>query len=367
MVSTSDFQRYTTDFRHDPFEMPPLIFPPSPPGRSRAVDASSPRLPSHTRAFSYSPQPSFADRDYPPSFVSCHSHSDLGCFLNSRFDDDAANRYLPHAAIEEFLDESLMAAHYLDLPTHCSSTDQDLYSQSYQHSDSSASSPEAAETSSSTSPRAELLSTHSSPGYLMRDLPDEMKTPRRHSGFGRTPQPQRYDATYDHHGYIENNYRDDLVLPRPASFHEPPMHHRSANNWGYPPSTLPSMFHRDSRYAMTRTPSPSNPHPVHQFPVAEDLRRWPQMFKVNQVKKTGAKKQMMACLFCRARKIGCSRPSRGRPRPDVQCARRKRKCQYPTESRRGQHTRNRQSSKKFLGLEEPRVAPVTPPKLHGTG
>lgn len=140
-----------------------------------------------------------------------------------------------------------------------------------------------------------------------------MKTPRRHSGFGRTPQPPRYDATYDHHGYTENNYRDDLVLPRPASFHESPMHHRSANNWGYPPSTLPSISHQHGRYAMTRLPTLSNPHPVHQFPVAEDLHRWPQMFKVNQVTKTGAKKQMMACLFCRARKIGCSRPPEDAP------------------------------------------------------
>ncbi|KAF8189534.1 hypothetical protein K438DRAFT_1471913, partial [Mycena galopus ATCC 62051] len=58
------------------------------------------------------------------------------------------------------------------------------------------------------------------------------------------------------------------------------------------------------------------------------------------------KKQMLACLFCRERKIGCSRPPADDPDQTCnQCARRKRKCEYPTESRRGQHTRNRQSSK----------------------
>ncbi|KAJ7897819.1 hypothetical protein B0H13DRAFT_1623358 [Mycena leptocephala] len=88
------------------------------------------------------------------------------------------------------------------------------------------------------------------------------------------------------------------------------------------------------------------------------------MFKINQVKKVGAKKQMMACLFCRERKIGCSRPPEDAPDQTCnQCARRKRTCEYPTESRRGQHTRNRLSSKKFLGLEE---APLIPPKLPGT-
>ncbi|KAJ7710417.1 hypothetical protein B0H17DRAFT_836472, partial [Mycena rosella] len=57
-------------------------------------------------------------------------------------------------------------------------------------------------------------------------------------------------------------------------------------------------------------------------------------------KKTSAKKQMMACLFCRERKIGCCRPPEDAPDQTCnQCARRKRKCEYPTESRRGQHTR----------------------------
>jgi hypothetical protein len=49
------------------------------------------------------------------------------------------------------------------------------------------------------------------------------------------------------------------------------------------------------------------------YPVPDDVRRWPQMFKINQVKKIGPKKQTMACLFCRERKIGCTRPAEDNP------------------------------------------------------
>ncbi|KAK7035099.1 hypothetical protein R3P38DRAFT_2419123, partial [Favolaschia claudopus] len=52
------------------------------------------------------------------------------------------------------------------------------------------------------------------------------------------------------------------------------------------------------------------------------------------------KKQLLACLFCRERKIGCTRPPEDVPDQTCnQCARRKRTCVYPTKSRRGQHIR----------------------------
>ncbi|KAH7881802.1 hypothetical protein F5I97DRAFT_667173 [Phlebopus sp. FC_14] len=54
------------------------------------------------------------------------------------------------------------------------------------------------------------------------------------------------------------------------------------------------------------------------------------------------KKQALACLFCRERKIACGRPSAYSPDQTCnQCARRRIKCEYPTESRRGQHKRRR--------------------------
>ncbi|KAI6112857.1 hypothetical protein F5141DRAFT_743038 [Pisolithus sp. B1] len=56
------------------------------------------------------------------------------------------------------------------------------------------------------------------------------------------------------------------------------------------------------------------------------------------------KKQALACLFCRERKIACGRPSAHSPDQTCnQCARRRIKCEYPTESRRGQHKRRRKT------------------------
>ncbi|KAI0039979.1 hypothetical protein FA95DRAFT_1452543, partial [Auriscalpium vulgare] len=53
------------------------------------------------------------------------------------------------------------------------------------------------------------------------------------------------------------------------------------------------------------------------------------------------KKPALACLFCRERKIACGPPVPGSNNPSCnQCARRQRKCEYPTESRRGQHKRH---------------------------
>ncbi|KIO07824.1 hypothetical protein M404DRAFT_997965 [Pisolithus tinctorius Marx 270] len=62
-------------------------------------------------------------------------------------------------------------------------------------------------------------------------------------------------------------------------------------------------------------------------------------------KKSGEqKKQALACLFCRERKIACGRPSAHNPDQTCnQCARRRIKCEYPTESRRGQHKRRRKT------------------------
>ncbi|KZP20265.1 hypothetical protein FIBSPDRAFT_742488 [Athelia psychrophila] len=54
------------------------------------------------------------------------------------------------------------------------------------------------------------------------------------------------------------------------------------------------------------------------------------------------KKQALACLFCRERKIACGRPEAGSDDPTCnQCARRHICCEYPKESRRGQHKRTR--------------------------
>ncbi|KZT29089.1 hypothetical protein NEOLEDRAFT_1057141 [Neolentinus lepideus HHB14362 ss-1] len=57
-------------------------------------------------------------------------------------------------------------------------------------------------------------------------------------------------------------------------------------------------------------------------------------------KKVCEKKPVLACLFCRGRKIACGPPLPGsKDKTCNQCARRHLKCVYPTESRRGQRKR----------------------------
>ncbi|KAH9063644.1 hypothetical protein EDB87DRAFT_1602891 [Lactarius vividus] len=58
-------------------------------------------------------------------------------------------------------------------------------------------------------------------------------------------------------------------------------------------------------------------------------------------KRSARHKSPMACLFCRGRKIACGAAPVGSADPTCdQCARRSRKCEYPTMSRRGLHKRH---------------------------
>jgi hypothetical protein len=162
------------------------LFPASPPPeRGRAMDAPIRRLHTHSRAFSHSPQPM-----YHGALDTHHTHSDvsvLATFMitllmfiqlgfyesSSRFDDGAMEPYFSHTstdAVEDYLDASVIAAHFLDLPNHCSSGSQNSFAHSYPLSDTSASSPEATDTASSSSPRADVFSAHSSPGYRQLDV-----------------------------------------------------------------------------------------------------------------------------------------------------------------------------------------------------
>ncbi|KAI0771299.1 hypothetical protein BD413DRAFT_447802, partial [Trametes elegans] len=57
------------------------------------------------------------------------------------------------------------------------------------------------------------------------------------------------------------------------------------------------------------------------------------------------KKPIMACLFCRERKIACGPPPAGGPQRCNQCTRRDLVCEYPKESRRGQHKRGTRAAR----------------------
>ncbi|KAJ7059569.1 hypothetical protein C8F01DRAFT_1144990 [Mycena amicta] len=161
------------------------------------------------------------------------------------------------------------------------------------------------------------------------------------------------------------------------------------NTWGYPASgapkpnigALPFLSQYGNNRDRLRTlpspfPTPSMPPTFGALPYAipsseciaqykrsfempvTDPQHWPQTFRNSDSKKAvaPAKKQVMACLFCRERKIGCIRPSEDEPDQTCnQCVRRKRICKYPTESRRGQHARGRMSvnsPRQFLGLDD---------------
>jgi len=95
-------------------------------------------------------------------------------------------------------------------------------------------------------------------------------------------------------------------------------------------------------------PPPPPPPYVHMsldevpMPDSED-RPGQAIFKLNtagEPKEPPKKKPIMACLFCRERKIACGPPAPdGTEKRCNQCARRKLVCEYPKESRRGQHKR----------------------------
>ncbi|KDQ21167.1 hypothetical protein BOTBODRAFT_25595 [Botryobasidium botryosum FD-172 SS1] len=80
------------------------------------------------------------------------------------------------------------------------------------------------------------------------------------------------------------------------------------------------------------------------------------------VKQPHERKPVLACLFCRGRKIACGQARVGsEDRTCNQCARRQFECVYPKESRRGFRKGKRKAAK-----EEPAVVPVAEPSSSTT-
>ncbi|KAJ7204553.1 hypothetical protein B0H12DRAFT_1035302, partial [Mycena haematopus] len=62
----------------------------------------------------------------------------------------------------------------------------------------------------------------------------------------------------------------------------------------------------------------------------------------------------LACLFCRDKKIACGSPApaaKAIDRTCNQCARRRRECVYPIESRRGHHSRIKSLTQASVGTK----------------
>ncbi|KAI0783184.1 hypothetical protein C8Q75DRAFT_726413 [Abortiporus biennis] len=74
------------------------------------------------------------------------------------------------------------------------------------------------------------------------------------------------------------------------------------------------------------------------------------------------KKPVMACLFCRERKIACGPPPPGsKDRTCNQCTRRGLECEYPKESRRGLHKRGPRAIKVEAFAAETRTIAAAAP------
>ncbi|KAJ7887287.1 hypothetical protein B0H14DRAFT_3725073 [Mycena olivaceomarginata] len=281
------------------------------------------------RAFCYSPQyiyrPSFEDGANPR-----HRNSEPEFVPNGRggFQEHRASQQLDH------LDHTAMF--FTPQRRASESMDQRAHAQLYGTSDTT---PSGAQFAFSPGPRS--FSTQSSPGYLHHELPDVSYHPPAHAHAGHLssdyPYPQR-------HGDL------GMILDRPSSYHGSPMLNSPLNTWDTQPA-------QSTSYPMPSPPRPPSLSAVFNafghHPPAGARRRVPQMFKLAPGRKRLAgKKQPMACLFCRERKIGCQRPAETDPDQTCnQCARRERRCEYPTESRRGQHNRIRFIEKK-IGVQE---------------
>ncbi|KAK7046189.1 hypothetical protein R3P38DRAFT_3257662 [Favolaschia claudopus] len=80
--------------------------------------------------------------------------------------------------------------------------------------------------------------------------------------------------------------------------------------------------------------------------------------EVNAAQNDGhSQRQVLACYFCRGRKIACARPPPySKNQTCNQCSRRGRECVYPPESRRGHHAR----VKGFVRREQAMKIPMLP-------
>ncbi|KAJ6474530.1 hypothetical protein DFH09DRAFT_1109538 [Mycena vulgaris] len=321
-------------------ELPPLLFTPPSPLTERGREVTHMAISrghTHPRAFSHSPEPTYARRP-----DARHRNSDL-ILLKAAAMTRARGFYSMEDYTQPSSSNSLDA--FMVPPSLGSHLQEATFAQAY--SVSEISTPEFA---FSSSPPAAPFSTHSSPGYFSYDLPSLMDPTRPRSDCGRLPSSQ-YLGAHHHHTYSDGAH--------PLS-HETPARYRS-NTWNtHPGPAFPQLPHAQrpgfvpgTCFQQLRT------HPLrgHAAPRARHV----------QAPGTGEERREAEAadgvpLLPRAQDR-VRAPAPGGARPDVQvsaaliklrvsgmgyssfcysqCARRERECEYPTESRRGQHNRNR--------------------------
>lgn len=112
-----------------------------------------------------------------------------------------------------------------------------------------------------------------------------------------------------------------------------PDHHHNDDVAASPPPNQGGQVTKRSKSKSQKTIRPS-PSPQSRGP---GMLEQTFTLELNMPKKPAEKKPVMACLFCRERKIACGPPPEdSADRTCKQCKRRHLKCEYPTESHRGQ-------------------------------
>ncbi|KAJ6485476.1 hypothetical protein C8R47DRAFT_540249 [Mycena vitilis] len=228
-----------------------------------------------------------------------HNYEPLPAELEppSPYDAGVPEYYLPSIGAGDFEDSfdfSALADQYLDLSAHCPTS------------------------SRSSSPSSTVYTDNS-------DVPevDTRAAKRRRirdCDFPRLPTaPSSDDGSSD-----DSDHRDSEPVGVSPFYHTPT-----------PAPDAESAIDSPGPYYHRYHVTTSSNEPAESLPAPPTLR-------FSEARKDGrSKRQALACLFCRERKIACGRPS-GNHDPNQtcnQCIRRGRDCVYPTESRRGQHSR----------------------------
>ncbi|KAJ7664596.1 hypothetical protein DFH06DRAFT_1324138 [Mycena polygramma] len=289
-------------------------------------------------------------------------HSD-GVFLSSPWGVEEDFSWIPPMPMSDYQESTTVTTQYPDTSCQYTGGSDDYLAHTRPLSDTVGSSPDPSGTSSGSSPR----DVPASPDYFAAEPPIATDMPHSYFLPGQYSDPPLYLPSNPCHQEVYTQYLDKSLMTstyfrsaQESDSSQPRLH------WDVPPTPSYSMLPSISQSRRTGVPQArltsqsqsqqfATVSGVRQFPTIEELRHWPQVF--NREMNVTSKKTILACLFCRERKIGCVRPAEDEPDQTCnQCLRRQKICEYPKESHRGHHTRRRRSIK-------PRVSPVVPRAL----